>query len=344
MEIVIPDPSLVVLIGISGSGKSTFARTHFLPTQVLSSDTCRGMVADDENDQSATGDAFAILHLIAEKRLAAGRLTAVDATNVQSEARKPLIALARRYHLFPVAVVLNLPQRLCADRNESRPDRNFGPHVLRQQRSQLRQSLGGLQREGFRHVYVLDSPEAVAEAAVRRQPLWTNRGAERGPFDIIGDVHGCFDELCDLLTRLGYQVGLEADAEGRLLYPVAAPPGRKVVFLGDLVDRGPRSPDVLRLAMGMVAAGTALCVPGNHDDRLRRKLEGREVRISYGLAETLAQLAGETPAFLEQIRAFLDGLVSHYLLDEGRLVVAHAGMRQDLQGRSSGAVRSFALY
>src|SRR5215469_16321115 len=111
MKVTIPELSLVVLIGASGSGKSTFARKHFKPTEVLSSDFCRGLVSDDENDQSASNDAFAVLHFIAAKRLAAGRLTVIDATNVEPEARRPLIALAHEYHCQLVAIVFNLPER-----------------------------------------------------------------------------------------------------------------------------------------------------------------------------------------------------------------------------------------
>lgn len=343
MRLSIPTPSLVVLIGISGSGKSSFARKHFRATEVLSSDTCRGWVADDENDQSATQDAFAVLHFVAGIRLAAGRLTVVDATNVQPEARKSLLELARQHHLFAVALVLNLPERVCAERNRERPDRTFGPHVLRNQRSQLRQSLGRLEREGFRQVYVLNSAEEVDAAEVVRRPLWSDRRDEHGPFDVIGDIHGCFDELAELLEKLGYRVE-SASEGGRPAYHVTPPEGRRAVFLGDLVDRGPRSPDVLRLVMAMTRDGTALCVPGNHDDRLRRKLEGRDVRLAHGLAETLAQLEGESAEFLAEARRFLNGLVGHYVLDEGRLVVAHAGMKAEFQGRSSGAVRSFSLY
>src|ERR687883_51844 len=151
MKICIPNLSLVVLIGPSGSGKSTFARKHFLPTEILSSDACRAMVSDDENNQAVTNDAFEVLRFIAAKRLAAGRLTVVDATNVQPEARRPLVALARQYHCLPVAVVLDLPEKLCQERNRGRPDRDFGPHVVRQQVQQLRRSLGGLRREGFSH-------------------------------------------------------------------------------------------------------------------------------------------------------------------------------------------------
>src|SRR5690348_13920632 len=194
-QLEIPELSLVVLIGVSGSGKSTFGRTHFLPTEIVSSDFCRGLVADDENAQDATGDAFELLHYIAGKRLERGRLTVVDATNVQPEARRPLVALARRYHVLPVAIVFDLPERLCQDRNRDRPDRAFGPHVVRNQSQQLRRSLGGLKREGFRHVFVLPSVEEVEAATIERQPLWNDRKVDHGPFDIVGDVHGCYDEL-----------------------------------------------------------------------------------------------------------------------------------------------------
>jgi protein phosphatase len=302
---------------------------------VLSSDFCRGLVSDDENDQAATNDAFDVLHYVAAKRLAAGRLTVVDATNVQAEARKPLIALARQFHCLPVALVLDLPERVCHERNAARPDRAFGPHVVRNHVRSLRQSLRGLGREGFRHVFVLDSAEEIEAATVTREPLYNNRKTEHGPFDIIGDVHGCFDELIALLGKLGYEV------EG---HAVRAPEGRRAIFLGDLVDRGPRTPDVLRLVMGMVADGTALCVPGNHDMKLLKKLQGRDVQITHGLAETLEQMAGEPAEFVGEVRAFLDGLVSHYVLDGGSLVVAHAGMKEEMQGRGSGKVRDFALY
>ena len=337
MKISIPELSLVVMIGASGSGKSSFAREHFKPTEVLSSDFCRGLVSDDENDQASTKDAFDVLNYIAGKRLAAGRLTVVDATNVQPEARKPLVALAREHDVLPVAIVLNLPERLCHERNQGRPDRDFGPHVVRNQTRQLRRSLKRLKKEGFRHVFVLSSSEEVAAATVERQRLWTNLKHESGPFDIIGDVHGCHRELVVLLERLGYEISQNGGE-------VQPPEGRKAIFLGDLVDRGPDTPAVLRLVMGMVRSGTALCIPGNHDVRLVRKLRGRDVRLTHGLAETVAQLEGEPPEFVEEITAFLEGLVSHYVLDGGRLVVAHAGLKEPMQGRASGRVRDFALF
>ena len=349
MKIEIPALSLVVLIGPSGSGKSTFARRHFLPTEVLSSDYCRGLVSDDENDQAATKDAFEVLHFIAAKRLAAARLTVVDATNVQPESRTPLVQLARKYHCLPVAIVFNLPEAVCQERNRGRDDRTFGQHVVRQQRSQLRRSLKALKREGFRHVFVMESVEEVDAAAVERVPLWNDRRQEHGPFDIIGDVHGCGDELEELLSRLGYEAMPAGDPDPLWSNVVHRhPAGRKAVFVGDLVDRGPRVLDSLRIVRNMVHAGCGLCVPGNHDMKLLRKLRGKDVRITHGLANTLDEinlLDDEVRGpFCKDLAEFLDGLVSHYVLDDGKLVVAHAGMKQEMQGRGSGKVREFALY
>ena len=348
MHLSIPNLSLVVLIGPSGSGKSTFARKHFLPTEVLSSDYCRGLVSDDENNQAATTDAFEVLHYIAAKRLAAGRLTVVDATNVQSESRQPLVKLARQYHTLPVAIVFALPENVCHERNRDRANRSFGPHVIRQQRSQLRRSLKGLKREGFRHVFVLESPEEVDTVTIERTPLWNDKRTEQGPFDFIGDVHGCCDELEELLTVLGYVRSPVDSKSGWSNLNYAHPDGRKVVFVGDLVDRGPRIVDSLSLVRNMIVAGSALCVPGNHDMKLLRKLRGKDVQITHGLANSLAEIDilpdDERATFIDQLAIFLDGLVSHYVLDRGEIVVAHAGMKESMQGRGSGAVRDFALY
>jgi protein phosphatase len=337
MKIPIPELSLVVLVGVSGSGKSSFAARHFAPTEVISSDFCRGLVSDDQNDQSATEAAFEVLHFIVGKRLEAGKLVVVDATNVQPEARRSLLSLSKRHHVLAVAIVLDVPESVCMARNALRPDRDFGAHVVRNQRSQLRRSLGGLRKEGFQRSWVLRGVEEIDQASIERQPLWTDRRGDHGPFDIIGDVHGCYDELIELLVELGYQIDPDGTAARH-------PDGRRVFFVGDLVDRGPATPAVLRLAMGMVASGDAMCVPGNHEVKLMRALQGRNVTVGHGLAESLAQLEGEPAEFRAQVVNFIDKLISHLVLDDGNLVVAHAGLRADMQGRASGAVRSFALY
>lgn len=337
----IPETSLIVLVGVSGSGKSTFAAQHFHATEVISSDFCRGLVADDENDQSASKAAFEVLEFIVGKRLEGGRLTVVDATNVQPHARKSLIALAKAHDVMAVAVVLDVPAAVSTERNAARPDRDFGAHVIKRQHDQLRRSLKGLRREGFRTVHELRSVEEVENASFVRQKLMNDLRHETGPFDVIGDVHGCRVELEELLDALGYEV--VRDDQGRAVDAIH-PEGRRAIFVGDLVDRGPDSPGVLRLVMGMVGAGHAFCVSGNHEAKLLRSLNARNVTVSHGLEETLAQLAGEPDEFRADVRAFVDRLIAHYVLDDGRLVVAHAGLKESYHGRASGRVRSFALY
>ncbi|MFD7437527.1 polynucleotide kinase-phosphatase [Streptomyces sp. NPDC059861] len=328
----VTDLSLVVLVGASGSGKSTFARRHFKPTEVISSDFCRGLVSDDENDQSATRDAFDVLHHIAGKRLAAGRRTVVDATSVQPDARRQLVELAKKYDVLPIAIVLDVPEEVCAERNVARPDRADMPRrVIQRHIRELRRSLRHLEREGFRKVHVLRGAADVESATVVTEKRFNDLTHLTGPFDIIGDIHGCAAELDSLLGKLGYADG-------------AHPDGRTAVFVGDLVDRGPDSPGVLRRVMAMVKSGNALCVPGNHENKYGRHLRGRKVQQTHGLAETVAQMQDESEEFKREVREFIDGLVSHYVLDGGKLVVCHAGLPEKYHGRTSGRVRSHALY
>ncbi|MFF1692934.1 polynucleotide kinase-phosphatase [Streptomyces sp. NPDC058257] len=328
----VTDLSLVVLVGATGSGKSTFGRKHFKPTEVISSDFCRGLVADDENDQGASGDAFDVLRYIAGKRLGAGRRTVVDATNVQSESRKQLIALAREHDVLPIAIVLDVSEEVCAARNAERDDRAGMPRrVIQRHQRELRRSLKHLEREGFRKVHVLRGVDEVDGATIVTEKRYNDLSHLTGPFDIIGDIHGCATELETLLGKLGYVDG-------------AHPEGRTAVFVGDLVDRGPDSPGVLRRVMSMVGDGNALCVPGNHENKLGRHLKGRKVQLTHGLAETVEQLEAESEEFTRSVREFVDGLVSHYVLDGGKLVVCHAGLPEKYHGRTSGRVRSHALY
>lgn len=349
MNIDIPDMALVLLVGASGSGKSTFAASRFLPTEIVSSDRCRGIVSDDETSMDATADAFDLVHFITRRRLAAGRVTVIDATNVQRFARKALIDIAKELHCLTVAVVLDLPEDLCHARNAERPDRDFGRRVVARHARDLRASLRGLDREGVHRVYRLRSVEEIEAATVTRVRLWPDRRGDRGPFDIIGDVHGCCDELEELLGLLGYASQPtsrdETHGYGRAY---RHPEGRKAAFVGDIVDRGPRILDAYGLVRNMVEAGSAICVPGNHDSKLLRKLRGRKVQVTHGLQDTLDEIAAlpdETRRDAREAMAtFFDSLVSHAVLDGGALVVAHAGMKESMAGRASGAVRSFALY
>jgi protein phosphatase len=336
----IPNPSLVVLIGPCGAGKSTFAARHFRSTEVLGSDECRALVADDPHEESATPEAFAALQYLAGLRLKRGRLTVVDATNVRPQHRAPLVSLARQHDLPAVAVVFDLDERLLLERNAARQDRQIEPDAVRYQVRALQHSLDTLPREDFDQVYPLASPEAIDAARIERVPLPPDHRDAVGPFDVIGDVHGCLDELSELLVLLGYQPDAEAG--------MRPPTGRRAVFVGDLVDRGPKVVETVDLVRHMVAAEQAFCVPGNHDDKLLRYLNGRRVHIAHGIERSITQIdalpPGERADWIAGYKALEESLATHLVLDDWRLVVAHAGMKEEYQGRVSRRVRSFALY
>ena len=334
MRIHLPTPCLVVLVAPSAAGKSTFARRHFADTEIVSSDRCRALVSDDENDQTATSDAFELVRLIARKRLDRRKLAVVDATSLRAESRAPLLDLARRANLPAIVFALHVDEEELVRRAAARVDRRVPEATVRKHAAQFQEALPRLGAEGFAAVHVIGSAE-LDTIRVVREPLPCMRTHEHGPFDIIGDVHGCRAELTRLLQQLGYS-GLPERA--------VPPPGRKAIFVGDLVDRGPDSRGVLHLVLEMADAGNALCVPGNHDAKLARWIRGRSVHIAHGLEQTIEQLESIGPDFLERVATFIDDLPSHLILDRGQLVVAHAGMRANLQARESKRVRSFALY
>ncbi len=348
MNLAIPDLSLVILIGASGSGKSSFARKHFKNTEILSSDFFRAMVRDDESDQAATQDAFDVLHYVLEKRLAAGRLTVIDATNVQARDRRSLLKLAKQYHVQTVAIALNLLESICQSRNQQR-ERQVPASVITHQVRNVAQSLLTLEQEKIRRIYVLNSPEAIESVEINRQPLSNNRKQDSGPFDIIGDVHGCCDELETLLKQLGYEAENLSQEISFWDFPTYRhPEGRRALFLGDLVDRGPRILDTVRLVRNMVVAGSGLCIVGNHENKLLRWLSGKKVKLTFGLAETVAEIEAisgvEKNGAIAELQSFFKSMESHYVFDDGDLVTAHAGLRESLQGRRSGHVHNFAMY
>jgi len=238
VQVTVPAMGLVVLVGISGSGKSTFASTHFKPTEVVSSDFCRGLVADDENDQSATPDAFDVATTSWAPGYGVACSRSSTATNVQQQARASLVKLARSHDVLVDAIVLDVPESLAIERNKPRPDRDFGSHVVSRQHRDLKRSLRRLNKEGFRRVHILRGHEQIAAAEVTRERPWNDRRDIHGPFDIIGDIHGCASELRTLLTELGWQL----EYGGDVAVGATHPEGRQAVFVGDLVDRGPDTP------------------------------------------------------------------------------------------------------
>lgn len=343
MNISLSELSLVLLVGPSGCGKSTFARRHFAPSEIVSSDFYRAVVCDDESNQAASQAAFELVHHVVATRLNWRRFTVVDATNLQPDSRKPLLELARRHHFLTAALVFDLPEDLCHHHNNQR-DRVVPERVIANHSEQLTRTRSQLGKEGYRLLHTFRTIEEVNAAIIQRLPIAEDRRQDNGPFDIIGDVHGCLDELLELLERLGWRVTCQPDVTGRPQWGAIAPPGRKAIFVGDLGDRGPDTPGVYRLVMNLARAGQALCVLGNHDNKLLRKLRGNDVHLTHGLALTLEQLAGESEEFIASIRDYLETLPCHLVLAGGSLVVAHAGLRADLQGRISPRVRSFALF
>ncbi|MEM6272533.1 MAG: polynucleotide kinase-phosphatase [Bacteroidota bacterium] len=343
MKIELPEYCLVILIGAHGVGKSQFAERFFSPTEVLSLNQFRSMVGDQSPSEAADADAHEALSYVLEKRLKNNCLTVIDAVNARQSDRQRYRRLAKKYYAELVAVVLDLPESVLRERLTSASPQTRTAAELRKQVADLQKNIGRLKSEGIRRVHHLRSVAEIDALQITRRRMHSNFRTETGPFDIIGDVHGCREELIELLKKLGYTVAPGGIQMG--IYDEVTPPsGRKALFVGDIVDRGPDSPGALKLVMSMVRAGVGLWAPGNHDDKLCRKLQGRNVKLQHGLAETMQQMENEPPRFHEEVRDFIRELPTHLVLDEGRLVVAHAGIKEHMQGRETGGIKSFCLY
>ncbi len=333
----LPADALVVLVGTAGTGKSTWAARYFDPYQIVSSDDCRARVADDPADQGASHDAFRLMHQIVRDRLKRGLLTVADSTALAAIQRRDLLNDAAEYGRPAVAIVFDLPSETASIWNSQRP-RQVPPAGLAAQEKQMRQAREDLHREGFAQVYVFDSPAALDGARVDIGSIRPDD--DQSPFDVVGDVHGCIDELRALLQLLGYA-------------PWGAgyrhPDGRRVVFVGDLVDRGPSSVQVMEVALAMLAAETALLVVGNHDNKFMRWLLGRPVRVArHGLGLTIAEVEGlpaeqRTDLWRRSLHV-LRRAPGYLLLDAGRLVVTHAGILDGMLGHWNRRIADFCLY
>lgn len=334
--IKIPETSLVVLCGSAGCGKSSFAAHNFMPSQVVSSDHCRAMVSDSEEDMSASNKAFRVFRLIIDLRLALGRLTVSDSTALTAKARRELLALGQKHDFQMVAIVFDVPLAECRVRNLNRA-RVVPARVLASHRRLLDRTLAGIGREDFDSVHIIKGDE-LDSARVEIVPLPVRISLE-GPFDIIGDIHGCCDELELLLEKLGYN---------RTNNAYSHPAGRLAVFTGDLGDRGPRCLDSIELVLDMVSAGSALYVPGNHCRKLHAYFQGRKIKISHGLEKTLQELESADKARRDRIAGrFLEiyeRAAPYLILDSGRLVVSHAGIKEHMIGRLSERIRRFCLF
>lgn len=373
-HVSIPNPSLVVMVGVSGSGKTTLAskitkmlfcdeadpRKHMNRNYChIGSDECRAIVCGDPRNQSCTPNAFAVFRSIIDNRLAYRQFTIADATNLRSEDRNSLVRIAKANHLPVVAIVLHAPHEICVTRNEGRTERPA--ELVKKQSRTIANDMRWIQKEGFDAVYHVDGTnEGMAAHTFTFETLPCEQYKSlTGPFDIIGDIHGCADELKELLRKLGY-----ADREndnGEIWYHSQT--RRTAVFLGDLCDRGNQNVEALKIVLSMVEHGHALWCPGNHDRKLARVLRGVGASgnfSKYGIGKTLEELLvlskrvaedelspDTSPADNALAQRFLkvfDTLPDHYVLDGGRLVVAHAGLTEKYHGRVGKDVMEAALY
>jgi protein phosphatase len=329
--------TLVVLCGISGSGKSTFAERNFTTTEVVSSDQCRALLTDNPSNQWVSGSAFRLMHWIIAERLRFHRTTVVDSTALDRRFRRDMLKLATSYKARTLLLVFDTGHEASVKRDAERP-RSVGVDVVARQYAKFLNALEETRGEPWDEMRVLTTETLNETAIVRLLGSFDYRHL-RGPFDIIGDVHGCMDELLELLDKLGY----ERDAAGRMSHP----DGRRLIFLGDLADRGPRNAAVIELVMSLVDQNVALYTPGNHCNMLMRYLRGTKKRLDWGLDRTVAELEEQEisdPGLKDRVRRFIEDAPTYLWLDDGALIVAHGGIKEDMIGKENGKVRAMVLY
>lgn len=334
-EISLPATTLLVLCGAPGCGKSTFASRFFRDTQVVSSDECRLLVSDSETNIAASGEAFKLFYYTIERRLSLGRFTVADSTAVTRWARSRLLGIGRKYGFNVAVLIFDIPEDVCMRRNKGRNRRVILP-VIARMRKMIRHTLEVVSDEGFDRVHVLteeDLNNPGFKIEIRDHVV-----TFPGPFDIIGDIHGCCDELETLLEKLGY----------RKTFNYYAHSSRKAVFLGDLTDRGPRCLDSFWLVKSMVDSGNALYVPGNHCRKLYRYLVGKNIKLAHGLEKTAAELKrqpeNEREYFRDEFTRLYREAPPYLILDGGKLVVSHGGIKEEMIGKVNERVRSFCLF
>lgn len=338
-RIEIPANALVITLGPAGCGKSTFCE-RFPGHSVVSSDLCRAMITDDPTSQDANKQAFELFHLWIKSRLQHGRLAVADATNLTPRARKTLRDIAAERKVPVIVLRFATDLETCLAQNRQR-DRFVPEHVIRTHYEQYEIAREQIVEEGYSAIHTINP--------LREYELVINSGArvvEAPGFDIIGDVHGCADELVTLLTTLGYTMGPihGTEEEG---FSFVHPDGRKLVFVGDLTDRGPKSVITLRMAQFATEGGHHWTI-GNHDHKLMRALKGNKVKAGHGLQATLDQIEAEcSPAEKQTFLNTLSGLPYQLTLKVAghpEVVVSHAGIPVELVGKDTSFARNHALF
>ncbi|MDW9481370.1 polynucleotide kinase-phosphatase [Sinorhizobium meliloti] len=343
-EITLNELGLVLMVGSTGSGKTSLVSRLFAPHESVSLDACRALVSGDPEDQSATRDASDVAERIIEARLRRRLLTVVDATNVRHEDRQRWIAIAERTHSLVSAIVLDPGMSFCHKHARNREGTRYNPRAVEQHHTLLSGDKRKLGKSfGIRSAIWLSSEEEIAQATLVRRRSFNDLRHVDGPFDVIGDIHGMTDELEALLAKLGWSAAWSGEGEERAV-TLSHPEGRKLVFVGDATDRGPRSLDALRIMRSAVESGVGYAVASNHDARISRWLRGQTVSEGGGIDTTQAEFEGLSETFRVSMGEFIDALPAHYVFDGGKLAVAHAGIEEGMILGASKAMREFAVY
>ncbi|KPU45895.1 Bis(5'-nucleosyl)-tetraphosphatase PrpE [Oxobacter pfennigii] len=336
MKIEIPATSLIVLCGIAGCGKSTFALKNFKDTEVVSSDRCRALVSDDEENMEVSKEAFELFYYIIKKRMNLKKLVVADSTAVSHEARRKLLDLAEDNNYYSILLAFDISTEIAIERNNLR-QRKVSRYVIEKQYAAFLKSLKSVENEGFDKVIVLN--ENDADDFKHEIVSYNIETEDKALFDIISDVHGCCTELEMLLDKLGYR---------KNGFKYSHPDGRKVVFAGDIVDRGPRTMDTIRTVINMVNSGNALYIPGNHCNKFYRYLKGSKVQIKNGLETTVKEYEklekSEAKKIKNDFLELYENSPLYLMLDNGNLVVAHAGIKEEMIGKLSKKIIDFVLY
>lgn len=362
----LPHAGIVLFVGSSNSGKTTvlnrfIAEKVILPSEVVSSDQFRVLVSDIEfiiwNDRprdeadalydeynQISKEAFQAMDFLIEKRCRLNKLTLIDATHLRVEDRKRYLEIAKKHHVPAIAIVLNLPEKELLERDKER-EYPRGRKRIKQQFQQFQKTLRSIKKEGFQRFYILNEEEIQALEVLRLEnPLVIDVG---NGIDLIGDIHGCYGEFMDLLRKLGY---IE-NHEGYYVHP----DGRKILSLGDIMSRGPRSIDTLQFFQKHVEAGLAYMIDSNHGWKIARWLDGRQVTLAHGDEKVEAEFENyekrfgkeATDAFKKQLKEMLLEAKSHYIIQRNGVNVAvavHAGIKDYYIGKQSPRISDFCRY
>lgn len=366
-RISIPFAGIVLVMGPSSSGKTTLIQhlieqEVILSSEVVSSDQFRTMVSDiefidwtnrpkEEADslmseyQRISQEAFAVIDMIVGKRSRLNKLTLVDATHLHPEDRQRYIQIARKQHVPIMVIVLDIPEVELLRRDAKRTYPR-GKKRIKQQVQVFRRNQKWLKKEGFQSLYVLSQEEIETTLFERKRnnPLHLELG--KG-LDIIGDIHGCYEEMLELLSQLGYQ----ENEDGYFVHPE----GRKFLSLGDVMSRGPHSLDTMRFFLRHVTAGYAYMIDSNHGWKIARWLDGRKVRLAHGdekveqELKSFSERKGKEAAeqLKQQLKDWLWSAPCHYVIRQNDVTIAvatHAGIKDHYVGKQSSRISDFCRY